>query len=263
MLFPGLVAHALQSGGFRIPLRQVGPALLVAILLAVLYRHAGAVFGASPSAPLFSLGKLEVPSIAEPVRLLAADAAQLIVLFSGLTLCGLAAMQIIFADLGRHSLEIYLFHQPIYIALLTASRKLGIAAGDIGMGLVLFALTLALAFAMARLLAGFPGCGACCFRMAPRTCGGCRRRGSARPCRSAPARPTRRPVDESDDARNHRGGRRTPDEDSKHATAQRETARPDGCARDPVGLRAERGRPSGRADAARRQRGGGPPDGAR
>jgi hypothetical protein len=156
MLFPGLVAYALQSGGFRIPLRQVGPALLVAALFAVLYRHAGPVVGASPSAPLFSLGKLEVPSIAEPVRLLAADAAQLIVLFSGLTLCGLAAMQVIFADLGRHSLEIYLFHQPIYIGLLTVSRKLGIASGDIGMGLVLFALTVALAFAMARLLTEFP-----------------------------------------------------------------------------------------------------------
>lgn len=156
ILFPGLVAHALQSGGFRIPLRHVGPALLVATLLAVLYRHSGPIFGASASAPLFSLGKLEVPSIAEPVRLVAADAAQLIVLFSSLTLCGLAAMQVIFSDLGRHSLEIYLFHQPIYIGLLTLSRKLGIASGNIGMGLVLVALTLALAFTMARILVGFP-----------------------------------------------------------------------------------------------------------
>lgn len=156
MLFPGLVVHALWGSGFRMPLRHVGPALLVVALLAVVYRHAGPVLGAAPSAPLFSLGKLEVPSIAEPGRLLAADAAQVIVLFAALTLCGLTWMQVAFSGLGRRSLEIYLFHQPIYIGLLTLARKFGSAPGDVATGLLLFALTLSLACAAARLLAGFP-----------------------------------------------------------------------------------------------------------
>ncbi|MCJ2053873.1 acyltransferase [Methylobacterium sp. J-070] len=156
MLFPGLLVYALHEGGFRIPLRYVGPALLVAVLLAVVYRHAGPILGARPSPPLYSVGKLEIPSIAEPARLLAADAAQVIVLFSALTLCGLSWLQVGLTGFGRRSLEIFLFHQPIYIALLTLARKLGGAPGDVATGLLLFCLTVALSFTAAQLLAGYP-----------------------------------------------------------------------------------------------------------
>jgi fucose 4-O-acetylase-like acetyltransferase len=112
VLLPGLLIALLRPDTRRISWWLLAPLIAVA---GVLMFSTGLINRGHP----LNIGMVNVPSAAEPLKLIALDLVQLSALLVLFALSKLAAIQMVFSRLGKISLEVFLLHQPIYIAIAT------------------------------------------------------------------------------------------------------------------------------------------------
>lgn len=110
VLFPGLIIALLDLGERRLPVWAI--IVLGAVALALTF-----ITGLINRGHPLNVGMIFVPSIAEPLKLLALDLIQLSAFVTLMAVSRWSLLQKLFGDLGRMSFELFVLHQPIYIAI--------------------------------------------------------------------------------------------------------------------------------------------------
>ncbi len=104
----------------------------------------------------FNIGELSLFGLDRPGRLLLHDVNMLAAFVALAALCTTALGRVEWlASLGRASLIVYLLHSFVFQALLRGTTALGAELG-LGVGLLLFSITVAVSYALAHWLLGLP-----------------------------------------------------------------------------------------------------------
>ncbi|MDB5505203.1 MAG: hypothetical protein JWR89_5105 [Tardiphaga sp.] len=150
VLFPGLVIALLDLGERRVPVWAI--CSLAALALALTF-STGLINRGHP----LNVGMIFVPSIATPQKLFALDVIQLSAFVILLAVSRWPPIQIVFGGLGRMSFEVFVLHQPIYIAI--RSVVPAAAAANLGpwvTGALTLAMTMLLAMGLAFIIRSLP-----------------------------------------------------------------------------------------------------------
>jgi fucose 4-O-acetylase-like acetyltransferase len=143
VLFPGLIIALLNLGERRLPVWAI---IVLGSVALVLTFVTGLINRGHP----LNVGMIFVPSIAEPLKLLALDLMQLSAFVTLMAVSRWSLLQRLFGDLGRMSFELFVLHQPIYIAIRSATpTSLAAHWGAWTTGAVTLALTIVVAAGVA------------------------------------------------------------------------------------------------------------------
>lgn len=150
VLFPGLLIALLRLGERRIPTWMV---VSVGIIALAMTFTTGLINRGHP----LNVGMLFVPSIITPLKLVALDLLQLTAFVALMAISRWRSVQKLFGGLGRMSFELFVLHQPIYIAIRSAMpAKLAADWGPWVTGGITLVLTIAIAAGAAAIIRRSP-----------------------------------------------------------------------------------------------------------
>lgn len=150
VLFPGLIIALLQLGQRLVPVWMI---LAVGIIALGMTFMTGLINRGHP----LNVGMIFVPSILTPLKLVALDLLQLTAFVLLMAVSRRRFVQRLFGGLGRMSFELFVLHQPIYIAIRSVTpAKWAADWGAWATGCITLALTIAIAAGAATVIRCLP-----------------------------------------------------------------------------------------------------------